>query len=233
MSSDTWASLRRYAGRRGDRRGVPRAWTFAPLLSAETCALRCGAGSPALAGRRGSRAQASPFNRPRTLCVLIANRSDSRIPRASKHLHRGAPHARSGRRAGEEAETSASRQRQPMRCQHDGHGSPRGRTRDHWVLSAIRATTHVEGTAIGSSRRRTPTARPEQARAGPGLGGARIWANASAGTRRRLHAGSKDAGRTSPPPLARSRDATCRLPSAATPGGACDHVRGGRHRDQA
>jgi hypothetical protein len=37
-------------------------------------------------------------------------------------------------------------------------------------LPAIRATTHVEGKAIGSSRRRTPAARPEQARAGPALG---------------------------------------------------------------
>jgi hypothetical protein len=33
--------------------------------------------------------------------------------------------------------------------------------------------------------------------------------------------------------LAKSRDATCRLQSAAAPGGACDHVRGGMHRDQA
>ena len=33
----------------------------------------------------------------------------------------------------------------PPRCQHDTHGSPGGRTRDHWVLTAIRATTHVEG----------------------------------------------------------------------------------------
>jgi hypothetical protein len=38
------------------------------------------------------------------------------------------------------------------------------------ALPAIRATTHVEGKAIGSSRRRTPAARPEQARAGPALG---------------------------------------------------------------
>ena len=33
--------------------------------------------------------------------------------------------------------------------------------------------------------------------------------------------------------MARSRDATCRLQAAAAPGGACDHVRGGMHRDQA
>jgi hypothetical protein len=59
--------------------------------------------------------------------------------------------------------------------------------------------------AIRSSRRRTPTARPEQARAGPGTRGARIWAKASAGTRRRLLAGSVDAGRTSALLLARGR----------------------------
>ena len=69
--------------------------------------------------------------------------------------------------------------------------------RGHSFLPASRAITHVVGKAIGSSRRRTPAARPEQARAGPGLGGARIWAKASAGTRRRLLAGSMDAGRTS------------------------------------
>jgi hypothetical protein len=58
----------------------------------------------------------------------------------------------------------------PLQCQHDAHGSPGGPTRDHWFLPAIRATTHVEGKASGSSRRRTPAARPEQARAGPALG---------------------------------------------------------------
>ena len=41
----------------------------------------------------------------------------------------------------------------PLRCQDDAHGSPGGPTRDHWVLPAIRATTHVEGKAIRSSRR--------------------------------------------------------------------------------
>ena len=51
------------------------------------------------------------------------------------------------------------RQRQPLRCRHDGHGSPGGAdARDHWVFPAIRAITHVEGEAIRSSRRarRTP-----------------------------------------------------------------------------
>ena len=41
----------------------------------------------------------------------------------------------------------------PLRCQHDAHGSPGGRTRDQWVLPAIRATTHVDGKPIRSSRR--------------------------------------------------------------------------------
>jgi hypothetical protein len=85
----------------------------------------------------------------------------------------------------------------PLQCQHDAHGSPGGPTRDHWFLPAIRATTHLEGKASGSSRRRTPAARLEQARAGPATRGAHIWAKASAGTRRRLLAGSMDAGRTS------------------------------------
>ena len=40
----------------------------------------------------------------------------------------------------------------------------------HVALAAMRAITHVDGKAIGSSRRRTPAARPEQARAGPALG---------------------------------------------------------------
>jgi hypothetical protein len=92
----------------------------------------------------------------------------------------------------------------PLQCQHDAHGSPGGPTRDHWFLPAIRATTHLEGKASGSSRRRTPAARPEQARAGPATRGAHIWAKASAGTRRRLLAGSMDAGRTSSLLLARS-----------------------------
>jgi hypothetical protein len=47
--------------------------------------------------------------------------------------------------------------------------------RTHPFLPAIRATTHVEGKVIGSSRRRTPAARPEQARAGPALGALASW----------------------------------------------------------
>jgi len=47
----------------------------------------------------------------------------------------------------------------PLRCQDDAHGSPGGPTRDHWVLPAIRAITHVDGKPIRSSRRRRRAAR--------------------------------------------------------------------------
>jgi hypothetical protein len=40
----------------------------------------------------------------------------------------------------------------------------------HVALPSMRAITHVVGKAIGSSRRRTPAAGREQARAGPALG---------------------------------------------------------------
>jgi hypothetical protein len=50
------------------------------------------------------------------------------------------------------------------------HRHRRERAAPHGTLPVIRATTHVEGKAIGSSRRRTPAARLEQARAGPALG---------------------------------------------------------------
>jgi hypothetical protein len=48
-------------------------------------------------------------------------------------------------------------------------------------------------------------ARPEQARAGPALGALASGPKASAGTRRRLLAGSMDAGRTSSLLLANTR----------------------------
>jgi hypothetical protein len=64
-------------------------------------------------------------------------------------------HARLGRRAGAEAETSTSRQRQPSALPARCSRLTRRMARDHWVLPAIRAITHVDGKAMRSSRRST------------------------------------------------------------------------------
>jgi hypothetical protein len=86
--------------------------------------------------RRGT--DPTTLGRPADACIRDA---------ASARARRG--HARLGRPAGAEAETSASRQRHASallaRC---SRLTRRADARDHRVLPAIRATTHVEGKAI-------------------------------------------------------------------------------------
>jgi hypothetical protein len=119
--------------------------------------------------------------------------ASSASERVGRQLLRSCP----GRRAGAEAETSASRQRQPSavpaRCSRltrrpdtrslvpprDSRNNPCRRQGERVVAPTDACSSS------GAGARRT------------GTRGARIWAKASAGTRRRLLAGSMDAGRTS------------------------------------
>jgi hypothetical protein len=91
--------------------------------------------------------------------VETASRSPHLLSPRCERSSAGPSPACYGRRGGARVETCP-----PGQC------AAVARAGAHVALAAMRAITHVEGKAIGSSRRRTPATRPEQARAGPALG---------------------------------------------------------------
>jgi hypothetical protein len=91
--------------------------------------------------------------------VETASRSPHLLSPRCERSSAGPPPACYGRRGGAQVEMCP-----PGQC------AAVARAGAHVALAAIRAITHVDGKAIGSSRRRTPAARPQRARRGPSRG---------------------------------------------------------------